>query len=564
MARRWRGLFLLLFALGSCAALFGRSLWTPDEPRVAEIGRAMFESGDYLVPRLADEPFLEKPPLYWWVMTASYRAFGVSVASARLPSVSFALLTLVLVYDMARRIAGRRAGLLAACVLLSTVNFENMFRVVTDPALAFFVTLGYWAFLHAAFPDADPTKPRRTQTWLLWVHVAGGLAFLSKGIVGVGLLYGPTFVYIVAARRWSLLFARVNLLGLIVLTLACAAWPFLLYQRGGNELLDGFLVDNVLNRFLSHGPSVGQGGHKHAPYYYLLNAPPELLPWLFALPGVYWLVLRERRRTDVQDRGLTFMAGALPVALLLLSIPGTKRTLYMLPVLSALAVPVGVWLAREDRSDEAWSTIPRRVLLWFTILAAGLITIVGLIFLAANFGVHVASTVDDIARGSPAAPWLAGSLALVGACVSVFLLKRARLHVATGGAIAASWCVLWLSVQSCAFPLLEPAKDLQPFVRELAATGAFDAPLVGFEFDETTPSILAFYGGHDVKGFRTPERLSEWFVEHPQSWLLMLDGSRDRLPRDLEERLIVIRRWKLTDHREYVLARCELPAAKGR
>ena len=67
--------FITLCLIGGFVSFIGISneLWTPDEPRDAAIGRAMWESGDWIVPRLNGEPFLEKPPLYWWAQSAAVR-----------------------------------------------------------------------------------------------------------------------------------------------------------------------------------------------------------------------------------------------------------------------------------------------------------------------------------------------------------------------------------------------------------------------------------------------------------------------------------------------------------
>src|SRR5215470_8299257 len=72
--RRPLGAVLLLSILVCCAGTFSHSLWSPDEPTGAAVGRAMADSGDLIVPRLNGEPFLEKPPLYWWVQVAAFRA----------------------------------------------------------------------------------------------------------------------------------------------------------------------------------------------------------------------------------------------------------------------------------------------------------------------------------------------------------------------------------------------------------------------------------------------------------------------------------------------------------
>ncbi|HEX3121239.1 MAG TPA: hypothetical protein VHP80_19220, partial [Candidatus Acidoferrum sp.] len=61
-------------------------LMGPDEPRYAWIARDMMESGDWITPRLYGSPWFEKPPLYYWGAALSFKLFGVSETTARLPS----------------------------------------------------------------------------------------------------------------------------------------------------------------------------------------------------------------------------------------------------------------------------------------------------------------------------------------------------------------------------------------------------------------------------------------------------------------------------------------------
>ena len=70
----------------------GFPLFEPDESRYAQIPREMMERGDLIVPLLQGEPYLDKPPLFYWLTIASYRLFGVSDWSRRLvPTVSLHL-----------------------------------------------------------------------------------------------------------------------------------------------------------------------------------------------------------------------------------------------------------------------------------------------------------------------------------------------------------------------------------------------------------------------------------------------------------------------------------------
>ena len=72
----------LLFLVG----LEYRHLWGSDEPRVAGIAAEMGRSGDLVVPRLNGEPFLEKPPLYFWAVSTTFNLLGENTYTARLPS----------------------------------------------------------------------------------------------------------------------------------------------------------------------------------------------------------------------------------------------------------------------------------------------------------------------------------------------------------------------------------------------------------------------------------------------------------------------------------------------
>src|SRR5512142_2506423 len=77
---------LLAFRLGSLP------LVGPDEPRYARVAVEMHRAHDWVRPTLAGAPWLEKPPLYYWLASAAYSVLGETETAARLPSVMAALL----------------------------------------------------------------------------------------------------------------------------------------------------------------------------------------------------------------------------------------------------------------------------------------------------------------------------------------------------------------------------------------------------------------------------------------------------------------------------------------
>ncbi|MEQ1671646.1 MAG: glycosyltransferase family 39 protein, partial [Hyphomicrobium sp.] len=95
-------LLAFIILLTALAAL--RPLSYPDEGRYAEIGRWMFQSGDWLIPRLDGMPFFHKPPLLYWLEALSFSTLGVHPWTARLTPVIHAGLMLVAVYMAARHL----------------------------------------------------------------------------------------------------------------------------------------------------------------------------------------------------------------------------------------------------------------------------------------------------------------------------------------------------------------------------------------------------------------------------------------------------------------------------
>ncbi|HZU35146.1 MAG TPA: phospholipid carrier-dependent glycosyltransferase, partial [Gemmataceae bacterium] len=140
----WRWSALLLLLLLPAALLYpclSFRLFEPDEGRYAEIPREMLDRGEMVVPYLQGEPYLDKPPLMYWLVMASYVAFGAHDWSARLVP-AFALHGCILVtYLLGRKRLGERAAFWGALALSLAPGFLSIGRLlVLDGLLAFCVT----------------------------------------------------------------------------------------------------------------------------------------------------------------------------------------------------------------------------------------------------------------------------------------------------------------------------------------------------------------------------------------------------------------------------------------
>ena len=94
----------------------------PDEPRYAWIARGMMESHDWVTPRLYGKPWFEKPPLFYWGAGLAFKWFGVSEATARLPSAISALLATIALAWLALRLYGQETARWSLLLLPTTAG----------------------------------------------------------------------------------------------------------------------------------------------------------------------------------------------------------------------------------------------------------------------------------------------------------------------------------------------------------------------------------------------------------------------------------------------------------
>jgi 4-amino-4-deoxy-L-arabinose transferase-like glycosyltransferase len=332
------------------AGIFQHSLWTPDEPREAEIGREMLLGGWSSMPTLGGAPFLEKPPLHPWLMAAGYRLFGVSEGVARLPALLAGIGAVLVAAALARRVAGRAAAVCAAVVLATMVGFADVsHKAVNDALLCCFVGAAHLFLLE-----------RRT---LPLAGLCTGLAFLTKGPIGPILAFGPPCVAALALRegRWLPRALAWCALGTLALGLP---WVLALGAGHGWDKVRVCLVDNTLGRGLG---SQGTGfGHERGPFYYLTAFPLMAAPWILVLPALLRSPALRRAR---------FLAVLVLAGVLLLSIPSGKRELYLLPLLPAAAAVAGVFLARAG----AGATL-RAIAIVYALLAAAVAVLLAPLF----------------------------------------------------------------------------------------------------------------------------------------------------------------------------------------
>ena len=129
----------LLLCVLYLADLSGMGLVSKDEPRYADIGRAMARTGDLTTPRLWGEPWFEKPPLLYWMIAAGFKAGLGPELAPRLPVALLSLCFLVFFWDRLRRIWDLPVASFSVVILATTAGWVALSGVaITDIPMAVF------------------------------------------------------------------------------------------------------------------------------------------------------------------------------------------------------------------------------------------------------------------------------------------------------------------------------------------------------------------------------------------------------------------------------------------
>jgi len=317
---------LLLYRLGA------KDLWDASEARPPESAREMRQQGDYLVQYTNGAVDLTKPPVYCWLTGLAFRIAGAeSEWAARLPSVLASLGILLLTLRLGARVAGERAGLFSAFLLLTEARFLWQARLAElETLLALGVLASYMGIDDAVrAPDA-----RGRVRGCLWFHLGLGFAFAVKGPIALLLVLPGTIVYLLWRRSARILRSRAFLLTVPVFLVVGLSWYVAVVLRD----------PSTLDTFIAYGRG-DNVGHLRDAFYYLWNYPPNVFPWI--VPVILGLGLPWSRVLDAGARERALLPFcAFGTTFLVLCALHAKQTHYLIPIFPMGAILGGVWLER--------------------------------------------------------------------------------------------------------------------------------------------------------------------------------------------------------------------------
>lgn len=462
-----------------------------DEPRYARIAEEMNLRGEYVTPTLHFRPWLEKPPLLFWLEAGSFALFGVSEWSARFPVALLALLGILasvwLVYGERRE----RAALLTGLILATSGLYFLFGRAAsTDMPLA--------SLLAAAMASGFRSLRASSVSLAAASGLFLALACLAKGPVAA-LLFGGTLLFYVLLAGWRRQNWRACGAGLVVFAAVVTPWFWQVWVENQYAFLATFWINHHLARFVT--PI-----HHHVqPFWYYL---PLLLvgffPWVFSLGSA---AIRFYRRRLWQEGGLELFLwiwALLP--LIFFSASQSKLPGYILPMIPPLAMLTALeW----DRYLTGHLSRYRLLKLQMALLTA----LALLLSLVLVFGFHF------IYRSAVLGLLVGGPLA-AGALWAHWEFRKQRMAAAfvslvAGMALAAALC-FWQAA-----PRIDDYHSAAELSRVAAPWISEQEPLILYRYFHHT---AGYYTGYRTTRQALPDlgSLREYLQAHPQAsyWIL--------------------------------------------
>jgi 4-amino-4-deoxy-L-arabinose transferase-like glycosyltransferase len=371
MARYTTTLWALL-ALAIFLCFWGNDktpLFDTDEPRYAQAAKEMMQRGDWVLPTFNGQPRYAKPVMFYWLLIAAYKIFGVNEFAARFWSGVAAIVIALLLYFALRTIFGQESALAASlCWLTSLAALIFAHAAITDMVLVAFMTGAIIALWVGLVTNHTP--------WFLLASVSMGFAVLTKGPVGIVL---PLVVFAVSAiiHRPAVSVPLRHLVaigvGCLILFLATVLpWYVAVSIRTNGEFLRQFLFVENVSRY-AQGAKLPLWVHLA---YFPATAFVLAFPW--SAFGI-WMLSSLSGLTDEQKQWLTLLKVWAILPVLVFSFSQTKNPQYVLlavPALTSLGALLLTLPIPSEASRELWLLRRRFALLtWFslTLVAASLI-----------------------------------------------------------------------------------------------------------------------------------------------------------------------------------------------
>ncbi|MGC2694473.1 MAG: glycosyltransferase family 39 protein [Candidatus Angelobacter sp.] len=360
------GLIVLVWAVVYLGSMFSPPLMDDADTVHAEAAREMVEHGDWVTLKIdGGFRYLEKAPLMYWLVAASYKIFGVHDWSTRLPIALGMLALLLVVYRMGRRFYSDEGGLFAALALATGFGpFIYTRFLIPEMLVALWLAMGFDFFLTSLEQTSgEQTSGEQSKRggqpslWVCWGLAATmALNVLTKGLIGLVFPIAAIFLYLLLTRNLRHLLRLRLVSSFLVFLLIAAPWHLLAgFRNPAQGEARGFFWFYFVNEhFLRFLKKRYPADYDTVPLWLFWGL---MLVWLMPWTAFIVQAIRQvpakltalRDRLNAQQRA-TLVFALWPLVILIFFSFSSRQEYYVLPGLPGVALLLGGWLARESAS----------------------------------------------------------------------------------------------------------------------------------------------------------------------------------------------------------------------
>jgi 4-amino-4-deoxy-L-arabinose transferase-like glycosyltransferase len=356
----WDGVLLLAAFILLTFGIGQYGLFEPHEGHFAGVAREMVLRGDWISPHLNGAPYLNKPPLLYWLIAASYSLFGIHEFAARLPVALASWGGVAIAWLWGRQLWGIIAGRVVALLLSISVGwFIFAHQILIDELLAtLLLGMIYCLWQLAQSPQS--------KGWFIGTYLFLGLAVLAKGILALVFWGGGRLALSFTRRDWRTLWTLRPLMGLGLVTAMVVPW-FVGVEQANPGFVQYWFLNEHFKRALDTRWPPDYSVSKISPWGYILVSALWCLPWIVVWPSALTMAHEHWRRgqrpiASIESRELSealtllFVLAVLPIVLFL---PMSSRLYYYsLPMVPPLAMVSAWWWAQaiqgKDQGAQRW------------------------------------------------------------------------------------------------------------------------------------------------------------------------------------------------------------------
>lgn len=500
-----------LLLIWTLTGLIGHDPWKPDEAQGFGIVYSMLEEGHWLVPTLVGEPYLDKPPLYYWTAALSAKVLSPWLPlhdGARLASGFYVGITLLFIGLAGRKLYGENRGWAAAIILAGCLGLlVRAHQMVTD--LGLLAGLAMLLYGYAISQD----RPIRSA---LWIGTGLGVGFLSKGFIAPVLWLSIAVSLPLLFRQWrTARYTQSLLLSLLFALPWLTLWPLLLYQHSPN-----LFTDWAWNNNIGHWLDYASRGPDKSSLYYLNN-----LPWLAwpAWPLAAWVVWQSRHRLGQRD-DLQLPLLAFCIMLLTLSFVPNIKEVFALPMLLPLSLLATASLSTLKRGAA-------NALDWFGLMNFAVFAIAmwwGWAGLLLDNHAKITQWLKDYQPGfNPVLNTTHFTLAIIATVLwlaLVWRVGRSMRRAVTNW--TAGMTLIWILAMTLWLPWLDSGKSYRNMVASLKHSMPEHYKCVGYDYVGDGQRAMLHYFGDIITRADRQERCDLRLIQGDRLSKPLLDESR--------------------------------------